>query len=181
MKLRWNLIIPFKNKWLYKNDTSQNFTLQHVNFFILWLFNKVQGEEFLCIHCNTYILVNFATVGHTCNEWTWRSMMHINTKLRRMHVKILHWMTHFQLCYVLWFSVQDGRTYVHCNECMRCVKPSWKHCATCKHCCLPSHVCGEFVPSQLCFSCGEPGHKKRDCPSFSCDAAIRIKVSTIFI
>lgn len=58
---------------------------------------------------------------------------------------------------------------------MRCVKPSWKHCATCKRCCLPSHVCGEFVPSQLCFNCGQPGHKKRDCPSFSCDAAIRIK------
>jgi len=72
-------------------------------------------------------------------------------------------------------SSKDGRTYVHCNECMRCVKPSWKHCATCKRCCLPSHVCGEFVPSQLCFNCGEPGHKKRDCPSSSCDAAIRIK------
>jgi len=60
------------------------------NFFVLWLFNKVQGKEFLCIHCNTYILVNFATVNHTCNEWTWRSMMHINTKLRRMHVEIVY-------------------------------------------------------------------------------------------
>jgi hypothetical protein len=70
---------------------------------------------------------------------------------------------------------KDGRTYVHCNECMRCVKPSWKHCATCKRCCLPCHMCGEFVSSQLCFNCGEPGHKKRNCPSFSCDAATRIK------
>jgi hypothetical protein len=73
------------------------------------------------------------------------------------------------------FFAQDGRTYIHCNECMRCVKPSWKHCATCSRCCLPNHVCGEFVPSQLCFNCGQPGHKKRDCPGFSFDAPIPIK------
>ena len=59
MKKSWNLIIPFKNNWLYKNDTSQNYGLQHFNFFIFQLNNKVQGKEFLCIHCDTCILVNF--------------------------------------------------------------------------------------------------------------------------
>jgi hypothetical protein len=64
---------------------------------------------------------------------------------------------------------------------MRCVKPSWKHCGACNRCFLPSHVCGEFVPSQLCFNCGQPGHKKQDCPSFTVDAAILIKkVGNIF-
>ncbi|KAJ4450762.1 hypothetical protein ANN_02192, partial [Periplaneta americana] len=70
---------------------------------------------------------------------------------------------------------KDGRTYVHCDECKRCVKPTWEHCGTCNRCCLPSHKCGEFVPSQLCFNCGQPGHKKHDCSTFSIGAAITVK------
>lgn len=58
---------------------------------------------------------------------------------------------------------QDGRTYVHCDKCARCVKPSWKHCNECKRCCLPDHKCGDFKPAG-CFLCHKPGHKKTECP-----------------
>ena len=39
--------------------------------------------------------------------------------------------------------IQDGRTYVHCNLCQRCVKPSYKHCQTCARCKLPDHQCSQ--------------------------------------
>ena len=42
---------------------------------------------------------------------------------------------------------QDGRTYVHCNLCQRCVKPSYQHCEACARCKLPDHQC-------------QPGQKK---------------------
>ena len=38
---------------------------------------------------------------------------------------------------------QDGRTYVHCTKCERCVKPTYSHCTKCERCKLPTHQCGE--------------------------------------
>ena len=41
-------------------------------------------------------------------------------------------------------SVQDGRTYVFCDECkLRCVKPTYTHCKLCQRCKLPEHKCVE--------------------------------------
>ena len=37
--------------------------------------------------------------------------------------------------------LQDGRTYVHCSPCGRCVKPTYSHCQGCGRCKLPTHSC----------------------------------------
>jgi len=42
------------------------------------------------------------------------------------------------------FSLKDGRTYVHCNICSRCVKPTWVHCEKCGRCALSEHPCELF-------------------------------------
>ena len=38
---------------------------------------------------------------------------------------------------------QDGSSYVHCERCGRCVKPSRVHCDTCNICDLQDHKCGQ--------------------------------------
>ncbi|CAG5127551.1 unnamed protein product [Candidula unifasciata] len=58
---------------------------------------------------------------------------------------------------------KDGTRYVHCDMCMRCVKPSRVHCFTCQMCQLKDHTCGQ-MNSSGCHICGEPDHKRRDCP-----------------
>lgn len=65
--------------------------------------------------------------------------------------------------FIFFLHIQDGRTYVHCDKCARCVKPSWTHCKECKRCCLPDHTCGDFKPTG-CFLCHKPDHKKSECP-----------------
>lgn len=42
-------------------------------------------------------------------------------------------------------TFQDGNTYIHCDVCRRCVKPSRVHCNQCNICDLPQHVCGQSV------------------------------------
>ena len=41
-------------------------------------------------------------------------------------------------------TFQDGRTYVHCHLCERCVKPTWSHCSRCNRCALADHPCDKF-------------------------------------
>ena len=42
---------------------------------------------------------------------------------------------------------QDGRTYVHCSACRRCVKPTYVHCQACGRCRLPGHPCATPSPA----------------------------------
>ncbi|MPC26650.1 Zinc finger CCHC domain-containing protein 4 [Portunus trituberculatus] len=58
-------------------------------------------------------------------------------------------------------SPQDGRTYKHCGECGRCVKPAWVHCGTCGGCRPPDHLC---APPLGCYTCGDMDHKHLNCP-----------------
>lgn len=78
------------------------------------------------------------------------------------------WKNYFLVSSIL---LQDGRTYIHCNKCARCVKPTWQHCNKCKRCLLAEHKCGDFLPSG-CFSCHQPGHKKNECPLRTTDEVI---------
>jgi hypothetical protein len=55
---------------------------------------------------------------------------------------LVRWVLYSTLHTVLiLFSVQDGRTYVHCGDCKRCVKPTYTHCKLCQRCKLPEHKC----------------------------------------
>uniref|UniRef100_A0A8C5LU77 Zinc finger CCHC-type containing 4 n=1 Tax=Leptobrachium leishanense TaxID=445787 RepID=A0A8C5LU77_9ANUR len=57
---------------------------------------------------------------------------------------------------------KDGREWKHCDMCKKCVKPSWTHCVSCNRCALPAHSCSGTKNG--CFTCGEDGHKRRNCP-----------------
>ncbi|XP_078588631.1 rRNA N(6)-adenosine-methyltransferase ZCCHC4-like [Branchiostoma floridae x Branchiostoma japonicum] len=59
---------------------------------------------------------------------------------------------------------KDGRTYVHCDLCKKCVKPAWSHCEPCGRCEPRDHVCSQRTHLVGCFICGDPGHKRRECP-----------------
>ena len=56
---------------------------------------------------------------------------------------------------------QDGRTYVHCNLCQRCVKPSYQHCEACARCKLPDHQCQKPGPLEGHKQGGPKPKKKR--------------------
>lgn len=43
--------------------------------------------------------------------------------------------------YIICFILQNGRKYIHCNLCKKCVKRTWKHCKQCNKCCLIEHKC----------------------------------------
>ncbi|XP_070541295.1 rRNA N(6)-adenosine-methyltransferase ZCCHC4-like [Ptychodera flava] len=59
---------------------------------------------------------------------------------------------------------KDGRTYTHCDQCSRCVKPGRVHCSSCNQCELPDHVCVTNKALIGCHICGDPTHKRRQCP-----------------
>ncbi|KAK3728056.1 hypothetical protein RRG08_022108 [Elysia crispata] len=58
---------------------------------------------------------------------------------------------------------KDGTTYNHCDACLKCVKPSRFHCFKCGVCVMKDHQCGKILPAG-CHICGDPSHKRRDCP-----------------
>uniref|UniRef100_A0A8C1Y679 rRNA N(6)-adenosine-methyltransferase ZCCHC4 n=1 Tax=Cyprinus carpio TaxID=7962 RepID=A0A8C1Y679_CYPCA len=64
----------------------------------------------------------------------------------------------YRFCSVCERYVSAGNKHCpkHCDECGRCVKPSWRHCSSCGHCTLPDHPCG--------FNHGSQKHKLRACP-----------------
>ncbi|XP_077992631.1 rRNA N(6)-adenosine-methyltransferase ZCCHC4-like isoform X2 [Glandiceps talaboti] len=59
---------------------------------------------------------------------------------------------------------KDGRSYIHCDQCNKCVKPGRIHCSSCDHCELPGHVCVSNRAIVGCHVCGDPTHKRRQCP-----------------
>uniref|UniRef100_A0A8C2GBJ9 Zinc finger, CCHC domain containing 4 n=1 Tax=Cyprinus carpio TaxID=7962 RepID=A0A8C2GBJ9_CYPCA len=59
-------------------------------------------------------------------------------------------------CTCRYVSAGNKHCPKHCDECGRCVKPSWRHCSSCGHCTLPDHPCG--------FNHGSQKHKLRACP-----------------
>merc|ERR1712025_320622 len=59
---------------------------------------------------------------------------------------------------------KDGRTYVHCNTCKKCVKPGRVHCSVCKSCELDKHNCNRLTQPIGCHICGDLRHKRKDCP-----------------
>lgn len=63
---------------------------------------------------------------------------------------------------------KDGKTYKHCDECSKCVKPLWSHCSGCKKCQPQDHKCDKasdgLTKAFTCHMCGQEGHKRMDCP-----------------
>ncbi|XP_023234754.1 zinc finger CCHC domain-containing protein 4-like [Centruroides sculpturatus] len=59
---------------------------------------------------------------------------------------------------------KDGRPYKHCDICKRCVKESYVHCNNCNLCVLINHKCELIQRESSCHVCGDPGHKRKNCP-----------------
>ncbi|XP_005186567.2 rRNA N6-adenosine-methyltransferase ZCCHC4 [Musca domestica] len=59
---------------------------------------------------------------------------------------------------------KNGSTYVHCNQCGLCVKPSYVHCRNCRRCTQKEgHNCSEYQKHQTCYICRNVGHTEKRC------------------
>ena len=64
----------------------------------------------------------------------------------------------------LFVNFQEGKTYKHCDDWEKCVKPSWFLCSQCQKCRPQDHKCDDGDGAQakrfVCHSYGKEGHKR---------------------